>query len=193
MSIEALKWAWQQEVTPTEKLVLLVIAEHANSDGASSFPSAERMVKMTGLSRRSIFYTVKNLRRAGLLVQQKAVSKRKHNVYSLLISAEKSQRYHAQVQQLHSSGATRAPYPYLNPHTHTYKATPFPKDFRLSDSNAQLAKKLGIYISGGGETIEAAFEDWALAYGLKSSNWQAAFKKFARKWSRRDLYGARLQ
>jgi hypothetical protein len=58
--IQALAWAWQQRVSPAEKLVLLCLADHCNSDG-ECWPATRRLRQFTGLSRRSIFRTLARL------------------------------------------------------------------------------------------------------------------------------------
>lgn len=55
MSIEALKWAWEQQaLTPAEKLVLLCLADHADDLGENCYPSQERIAKKTGVGRESV-------------------------------------------------------------------------------------------------------------------------------------------
>ena len=54
MSLRALSWAWEQELTnPSEKLVLLAIADHANDDGMC-WPSMSHVANRCLLSTRQI-------------------------------------------------------------------------------------------------------------------------------------------
>jgi len=45
----------------TEKLVLLALADHANDDGLSIYPSVERVANKTALSERTVQLTIKKL------------------------------------------------------------------------------------------------------------------------------------
>lgn len=52
---------------PTRKLVLLALADHADKDGGSCFPSVETVSSMTGLTRRCVQQQLKELIEAGLI------------------------------------------------------------------------------------------------------------------------------
>ena len=55
MSCAARDWAWSQSgLTPAQRLVLLALAEHADTEGGSCFPSIGTLERMTGLSRRGV-------------------------------------------------------------------------------------------------------------------------------------------
>jgi hypothetical protein len=54
MSIHAYAWAWAQQLDPSEKLLLLAIADHLNSETNRAFPSVRRLMKFTGLSERHV-------------------------------------------------------------------------------------------------------------------------------------------
>lgn len=66
MSREARDWAWQLKVTPTQKLVLLALAEPALSDG-HVFRSLGEVQKDTGLARTSVWRTIDELEKLGYL------------------------------------------------------------------------------------------------------------------------------
>jgi len=54
MSLDALKWAWEQDCpNATSKLVLMALADHANSDG-ECWPSMKRIAQLTGVSSRQV-------------------------------------------------------------------------------------------------------------------------------------------
>jgi len=55
VSRAARDWAWSQSgLTPAQRLVLLALAEHADTEGGSCFPSIGTLERMTGLSRRGV-------------------------------------------------------------------------------------------------------------------------------------------
>jgi len=56
-------------LTPTQRLVLLALAEYADDEGATSLPSLRRLERMTSLSRRGIAKTLNALEAAGLIAR----------------------------------------------------------------------------------------------------------------------------
>ena len=67
MSLRALAWAWEQELTnPTQKLVLLAIADHANDDGLC-WPSMSHVANRCLLSTRQVQRITGTLEQHGLI------------------------------------------------------------------------------------------------------------------------------
>jgi len=67
VSLRALAWAWEQELTnPTEKLVLLAIADHANDDGLC-WPSMSHVANRCLLSTRQVQRITGTLEEHGLI------------------------------------------------------------------------------------------------------------------------------
>lgn len=67
MSIEMLNWAFHLQMeSPTDKLVLIALADHANHDGAS-WPSIARLCLFTALSERTVRTALRRLEADGLL------------------------------------------------------------------------------------------------------------------------------
>lgn len=67
MSIEALNWAWEQPCpNPTSKLVLMALADHANSDG-ECWPAMKRIAELTGVSPRQVSTHITDLERLGFI------------------------------------------------------------------------------------------------------------------------------
>lgn len=70
MSLPAILWAMYEapaRTNPTEKCVLMVLAEHADPSGASAFPSWQRIAKTVGVSTRTIGSTLSSLQAKGLI------------------------------------------------------------------------------------------------------------------------------
>lgn len=67
MSLDATRWAWQQAIPPTRKLVLLALADRADEDH-KCYPSIARLVKDTGLHRQTIMEAIKDLEESCLIV-----------------------------------------------------------------------------------------------------------------------------
>ncbi|MEV0675967.1 helix-turn-helix domain-containing protein [Actinosynnema sp. NPDC050436] len=74
MSIEAIDWALNRAPIPTDRkdastlaITLIALANHAGPDGRDAFPSVERMVRYTRLSRRTIQRSLRSLEELGLI------------------------------------------------------------------------------------------------------------------------------
>lgn len=86
MSVKATQWAWDESrCTGAELLVLLAIADEANGDGLSAFPSLERIATRT---RRSVSGTrdaIERLEEAGqvLVWRPHKYGRGRHNFYAL--------------------------------------------------------------------------------------------------------------
>lgn len=66
MSIMVIAAVWRCDVPyPSDKLVLIALADHAHDDGGGSYPSVERLVKMTGLSERTVRTSLRRLEDGG--------------------------------------------------------------------------------------------------------------------------------
>lgn len=130
MSVAATKWARAVNAgSPTNKLVLYVVCDHADLDG-TSWPSIETITEESQLSRRAVIYAIADLVKRRLVVKE---TQGRGNLYRLVMrasaapvdsapdapvesasaapeeSTEQVQEMHFQVQQVHLDGATDAP------------------------------------------------------------------------------------
>lgn len=91
MSLDATRWAWQQQgLKSSEKLVLLSLADRAGED-MTAFPSIDRMVKDTGLNRKTIIRCFDELEAKGVLLdtgERKGKTKRV-KIYQLIGVADR--------------------------------------------------------------------------------------------------------
>lgn len=71
MSIQAMSWALAQQIitNPAARHVLLCLANYADQDGRSAFPSVATLVSDTGLSERTVRAKLGELEKAGVLKQ----------------------------------------------------------------------------------------------------------------------------
>jgi hypothetical protein len=70
MSLDATIWAWKQEITSTQKLVLLSLADRAGeNDGC--YPSIKRLVHDTCLNRKTVQRAIKAMAESGLISYNK--------------------------------------------------------------------------------------------------------------------------
>ncbi len=87
MSRRARDWAWGRHgLTLAQRLVLLALAEHADDQGASCFPSLGLLERMTELSRRGITKALNGL--DGALIERDRGGPRRATRYRLLLSAQ---------------------------------------------------------------------------------------------------------
>lgn len=61
MSIRIMSDVWRTDLPTTEKMVLLVIADHANDDGSEAWPSQATIAKKASVSIRTVQRAVNNL------------------------------------------------------------------------------------------------------------------------------------
>ena len=69
VSIEAIAWVLNDAPcdNPTQRLVLVALANHARPDGSAAFPSVATIRRYTALSERAIRYHLDELEQAGLI------------------------------------------------------------------------------------------------------------------------------
>lgn len=68
MSLAATNWAWGTTLKhPSEKLVLLALADCHNGRTKACFPSSSYLRKMTGLSNGSVFWALESLKKKGFI------------------------------------------------------------------------------------------------------------------------------
>lgn len=81
MSIDATIWAWRQKLSPTQKLILLSMADRAGED-YTCWPSNTRLCIDTGLNRKTVYAVIAQLVGMGLIVRSK--NDGVNNVYQLV-------------------------------------------------------------------------------------------------------------
>ena len=69
MSLEAITWAFRQPLSPSEKLVLLTLADYADDEN-KCWPKQETLAERTGLTRPTIALKMKALEKRKLITRQ---------------------------------------------------------------------------------------------------------------------------
>ena len=89
MSWIAVREVWKRDLPPTEKFVLLAIADFSNDKKGIAWPSQTTLARKTGYSRQTVNRTIKRLCARGVLVSSKrsAEGKSTSNVYRINIVA----------------------------------------------------------------------------------------------------------
>lgn len=89
MSFAALRWVLnhlrhgENTLRPSDRLVLMGIADHADERGAHAFPSIHTLAHMAGVSSREVVRALKRLEGARLLVISRRTGRRQANLYRL--------------------------------------------------------------------------------------------------------------
>ena len=81
MSFEATKWAWQQKLKASPKIILLSLAERANEKNMC-FPSGKRLMDDTGLDRKTVLKYIQYLEEIELVL----VTRRAGNNHQYLLN-----------------------------------------------------------------------------------------------------------
>ena len=66
MSIKVMTWAWEQELPPLTKLVLMAIADHCDDEGYA-WPGIKGIAKKCGVAHRTVQRQVEDLQDKGIL------------------------------------------------------------------------------------------------------------------------------
>lgn len=99
MSIDATRWAWQQNLSPTRKLLLLALADRA-SERHDCYPSIIRLKADTGLYEKTIKEALQELEKLGLLAIERRPGE--SSVYRLIGVPDRHQK--AVKNQTHEEG-----------------------------------------------------------------------------------------
>lgn len=121
MSNAAITWAWQQKVTPSEKLVLVALADFAHPDTNICWPGQNSIAKMTGQGKRSVVRCMRALEDKGFISRERRHrddGSRSSDVYTLIIQGAtvahsakpKCQNDRAKVPNTTNLGARVAPH-----------------------------------------------------------------------------------
>ena len=74
MSADALSWAWKTDLSSSQKIILLALANYADQE-ASCFPGHERLSQMTGMSTRSVGRNLRELESMGVFRKERRARK----------------------------------------------------------------------------------------------------------------------
>lgn len=89
MSVEATAAMWaRRDLTSTEKLVAVRLADHAGPDGGHAFPSVRRLMDDTGLSERTVQGALRSLVGKGAVVWEGAHPKYRTNQYRIILTPQ---------------------------------------------------------------------------------------------------------
>ena len=108
MSFKLVESAFDAPVAdPQAKLVLLAIARHADKRG-SCYPSAARLMVVTGLSKASVYRKIGYLEKHGFIrvTRRGKDGKKTSNLYRLLLSQSETGQSHTETKVSHTEPLT---------------------------------------------------------------------------------------
>lgn len=104
MSIDATRWAWQQQnISPTQKLVLLSMADRSGEDH-TCWPSIARLSLDTGISGRAIQKAIAALEAMGLV--RRMATSGKVNRYALIGVSSREMEHAEKMERSQSAPRT---------------------------------------------------------------------------------------
>lgn len=110
MSIKLMTAVWErQDLSPTQKLVMLALADWANDEGLC-WPSIEKLCNKSSLSRRTVQVAIRGLCDMGVLIQEQVSGRGcKYWVQIGVQQMHPCSNRTPEAQELHPRGAADAP------------------------------------------------------------------------------------
>ena len=153
---------------PAQKSVLLALADHANEDGNSIYPSVNRVVIKTGLSERAVRKALSELRNENLLIVVRESTQHFPTEYAINLRKLQSLK-HPDLQEMHPKGSDRpAPdAPLDTPDLHQVPSRPAPdapkssvnpKDDAEKDKAINAGKPAATPLTAGQKHFLEAFD-----------------------------------
>jgi hypothetical protein len=189
MAVHAIAWAFAQHVQPLAKLVLLALADHADRTG-QCWPGVDRIAKVTGMHRASVFRAIDALELARLVVREQRPGQ--SNWYRLAVKEgcrterpEVSQPATIPVAQSDTTRRTVRPEPSMNhqePSGNLEKrkrATRMSEDWMPDDALIDWARASFPIVENISDETDR-FRDFWIAKGEARADWRASWRNWMR-------------
>lgn len=208
MSVRVMSQAWELPLTPTEKLVILALADCANDEG-ECWPSIATIARKSNLGERSVQRSIQALKDAGHLSRNEVAGKGcrytihpRHSV----TPATKSPVPHSRKPppQCHPTPATVAPKPSENhkqPSKDAYaskarvaakpRKVAMTMDWEPTDLSGDVGEMLAQWPPGKLESELADFREYWTEDGTKRPGWDRTFRSRIRTIHDRVIREAR--
>jgi len=189
----AIDWAWKQNTTAKEKLVLVYLADKAN-DEFVCWPAAVKIMADCGLSRASLFRALKGLKMAKLIARRGRNFVIKYHCETIPKVSNRDLKSHSDTQSLIVIPEKSQPEtqnhkdPTSNPHRTKKRArdgkgkTKLPDDFQITPEMRDWFRETFGEIPR--HAVLAAHDDW-LDYirrdDIRHKDWLAAWRSGMRK------------
>lgn len=177
MSIKAMNWAFEQDLQPPLKVILLALADWADGDGIA-FPGQKSLSAKTSIPERSLRRHIAELEELGYIARRRrttAGGQRTSDEYKLLSPTGQSGR----LPTGHIEGANRPTVAGTENHqieppvttTARTRQTQMPDDLGWNNAHALKAMARGVDV----DVEFAKFVDYHLARASKYADWDRAF------------------
>lgn len=149
MSIKIMSQVWESDLPPTERFVMLCLADHADDMAQSCYPSVSRLCKRTGFKQRAVQNAIKSLTEKGYLTVKKNAGQGNANVYVI----DATPALNAPPQEMHPRIKCTPP-PHLMPITPALNA---PKPSRTVKEPSEVNRARAIIAEVIGEDLAGEF------------------------------------
>lgn len=179
MSIEMLNSVFLLEMeSPTDKSVLLALANHADPDGYC-YPSIKRICLYTALSERTVQNALRRLEDAGFITAKERIGT--SNLYKMHPRTSCTQP----PQEVHPTPAAAAPKPSYNHQepsgnsNRARKSHRLPPDWNPDDGDLEWARQAYPNVEVKDETDR--FRDYWIGNGKSMVDWRATWRNWIRR------------
>lgn len=166
-------WAFDQDLTPEQKIVLLALADYADGDGVC-FPGQKNLARKTSIPERTLRRRIQELEGLGLIIRRRrqgAEGYRTSDEYRLLPAGVAGwPTGQEEAPQRPTVAATREPSEEPSVTT-TARARQLPGDFTWTNAHSLKAHAKGVEV----EVELEKFKDYHLARGSRFVDWDRAF------------------
>lgn len=177
MSIRAMNWAFEQDVPPPLKVILLALADWADGDGIA-FPGQKSLSAKTSIPERSLRRHLAELEEQGFIARRRRTSaggQRTSDEYKLMTPTGQIGRLPTgQIQGDNRPTVAGTENHQIEPPVTTTartRATQMPSDMTWSNAHSIKAMAKGVDV----EVEFAKFVDYHLARASKFADWDRAF------------------
>ena len=153
MCVNAINWAFAQEIPSASKFLLVALADYANPKTGLCFPSQETLAKKCNMSKRSVVSHIKFLKEKGLIEIRQLANRVNHYVLKTETAGAKPAMDSANSAQ---ENANFAPEPLIKPEIKSKSFSSYPAGAEKTDEVLTLTPE------------QQEVFDWAATHTSKS-------------------------
>ena len=185
MSIRLMNLAWQVQLTSTQKLVLIAMADWSNDEGIC-WPSIAKLANKTSLSERGLRKVIRNLEELGLVDTQEKPGK--GNLYHLTL--DHGTTFPPPLNEVPPTPEPRSSNTFIDtpmtqpPLKRSARQHVLPPDWNVGDEEINWAlMKFPALTKSEIDNETDRFRDYWIAEGKQKADWRATW----RNWIRRSV------
>lgn len=185
MSIRLMNLAWQVQLTSTQKLVLIAMADWSNDEGIC-WPSIAKLANKTSLSERGLRMVIRSLEDLGLVDTQQKPGK--GNLYHLTL--DPGTTFRPPLNEVPPTPEPRSSNTFIDtpmtqsPLKRSARQHVLPSDWNVGDEEINWAlMKFPALTKSEIDNETDRFRDYWIAEGKQKADWRATW----RNWIRRSV------